>query len=46
VTGKQGGRRGQLLGYLKERISYWKLKDNALYLTLWRTRFGMTTDLS
>ena len=25
---------------LNERIEYWKLKEEALYHTLWRTRFG------
>jgi hypothetical protein len=47
-------RRGkQLLDDLKETRGYWKLKEKALYLTPWRTRFGrgyepvvrQTTDL-
>jgi len=29
----------QLLAGLKEERRYWKLKDDALDLTLWRTRF-------
>jgi len=34
VTGKQGGRRKQLLDELKEKTEYWKLKKEALYFTL------------
>jgi hypothetical protein len=30
----------QLLDDLKEMRRYWKLKEEALYPTLWRTRFG------
>jgi len=34
-------RRGkQLLDNLKEMTGYWKLKEEALDRTLWRTRFG------
>ena len=40
VTGRRGRRRKQLLDDLKEKRGYWKLKEEALYLTLWRTRFG------
>jgi hypothetical protein len=40
VTGRRGRRRKQLLDELKEKRGYWKLKEEALYLTLWRTRFG------
>jgi hypothetical protein len=29
----------QLLGGLKEKRSYWNLKERALAGTLWRTRF-------
>jgi hypothetical protein len=39
MTGRQGRRRKQLLDDLKEKRSYWILKEEALYLTLWRTRF-------
>jgi hypothetical protein len=32
--------RNQLLDDLKEMRRYWKLKEEALDRTLWRTRFG------
>jgi len=35
-----GGRCKQLLDNLKEMKEYWKLKEEALNHTLWRTRFG------
>jgi hypothetical protein len=35
-----GRRRKQLLDDLKENRRYWKLKEEALDHTLWRTRFG------
>jgi hypothetical protein len=41
VTGRGGRRRKQLLNDLKEKRIYWKLKDEALARTLWRTRFGI-----
>jgi hypothetical protein len=40
MTGRRGGRRKQLLDNLKENRSYWKLKEEALDRTQWRTRFG------
>jgi hypothetical protein len=40
VTGGQGRRRKQLMDDLKETNRYWKLKEEALDRTLWRTRFG------
>ena len=40
VMGKQGRRRKQLLYKHKETTGYWKLKEEAQYGTLWRTRFG------
>jgi hypothetical protein len=40
MTGRRGKRRKQLLDDLKEKRGYWKLKEEALDLTLWRTRFG------
>jgi hypothetical protein len=40
MTGRRGRRHKQLLDYLKEKRRYWKLKDEALDRTLWRTRFG------
>jgi hypothetical protein len=40
MTGRRGRRRKQLLDDLKEKRRYWKLKDEALDRTLWRTRFG------
>ena len=39
VTGRLGRRRKQLLGD-KGKRRYWKLKEEALDRTLWRTRFG------
>jgi hypothetical protein len=36
----RGRRRKQLLDDLKEKRRYWKLKEEALDRTLWRTRFG------
>jgi len=38
--GRRGRRRKQLLDDLKERRIHSKLKEEALYRTLWRTRFG------
>jgi hypothetical protein len=40
MTGRRGRRRKQLLDDLKEKRSYWKLKEEALDRTLWRSRFG------
>jgi hypothetical protein len=40
ITGRQGRRSKQLLDDLKEKRGYWKLKEEALDRTLWRTRFG------
>jgi hypothetical protein len=40
MIGRRGRRRKQLLGNLKEERGYWKLKEEALYHTLCRTRFG------
>jgi hypothetical protein len=39
VMGICGRRRKQLLDGLKEKIRYWKLKEEALDRTLLRTRF-------
>jgi hypothetical protein len=41
VMGRRRIRRTQLLDNLKEKRGYWKLKEEALNRTLWRTRFGM-----
>jgi hypothetical protein len=35
-----GRRSKQLLDDFKEKRRYWKLKEEALDRTLWRTRFG------
>jgi len=35
-----GGRCKQLLDNLQEKKEYWKLKQEALNQTLWRTHFG------
>jgi hypothetical protein len=40
MTGRRGRRRKQLLDDLKEKRIHWKLKEEALDRTLWRTRFG------
>jgi hypothetical protein len=40
MTERRGIRRKQLLNDLKEKRRYWKLKEEALDRTLWRTRFG------
>jgi hypothetical protein len=37
VTGR---RRKQLLDDIEETRRYWKLNEEALDITLWRTRFG------
>jgi hypothetical protein len=39
TTGRRGRRRKQVLDDLKEMRGYWKLKEEALARTLWRTRF-------
>jgi hypothetical protein len=39
-TGRRGNRRKQLLDDLKEKRGYCELKQEALDLTVWRTRFG------
>jgi hypothetical protein len=39
MTGRQGRRHKQLLDDLKEKRRYWKLKEEALDRTLWRTHF-------
>jgi hypothetical protein len=40
VMGRRGRRRKQLLDDLREKRRYWKLKEEALDRTLWRTGFG------
>jgi hypothetical protein len=40
MTERRERRRKQLLDDLKGQRRYWKLKDEALDRTLWRTRFG------
>jgi hypothetical protein len=40
MMGRRGRRRKQLLDDLKEKRKYWKLKEEALDRSLWRTRFG------
>jgi hypothetical protein len=40
MTGRRGRSVKQLLDDLKEKRSYWKLKEETLDRTLWRTRFG------
>jgi hypothetical protein len=38
--GIRGRRRKQLLDEINETRNHWKLKEEALDLTLWRTSFG------
>jgi hypothetical protein len=40
VKGEGERRRKQLLADIKEMTEYWKLKKEALDISLWRTRFG------
>ena len=40
MTGRRGRRGKRLLDDLKESRGYWKLKEEALYRTVWITRFG------
>jgi hypothetical protein len=40
MTGRRGRMRKHLLDDLKEKRRYWKLKEEALDCTLWRTHFG------
>jgi hypothetical protein len=40
VRERRGRRREQLLDDLKEKRGYWKLKEEALDRSVWRTRFG------
>jgi hypothetical protein len=40
MTGRRGRRHKQLMDDFKETRGYWKLKEEALDRTLWRTRFG------
>jgi len=40
VTGRRGRRRKKVLDDLKERRGYSHLKEEALYRTMWRARFG------
>jgi hypothetical protein len=40
MMGRRGRRGKQLLDYLKAKRGYWKLKEEALDRTVWRTRFG------
>jgi hypothetical protein len=40
VMGRRGRRRKQLMLDLKEKVGHWKLKQEALDRTVWRTRLG------
>jgi hypothetical protein len=40
VTERRGRRRKQLLDDVKEKRTYWKLKEEALDRSVWRTRCG------
>jgi hypothetical protein len=46
VTGRKGIRRKQLQDYLMQKRGHWILKAEALYCTLWRTRFEEAMDPS
>jgi hypothetical protein len=41
MTGRRGRRRKQLLDDLMEKRRYWKLKEEALDRSIWRTRLGI-----
>jgi hypothetical protein len=41
VTGRRGRRRKQLLDDLNEKRRYWKLKEEALDRTLWRSEISL-----
>jgi hypothetical protein len=45
-TGRQGRRRKQVLDDLKEKRGYWKMKQEALYCTLWKTFFERSFGLA
>jgi hypothetical protein len=40
MTARRGRRSKQLLDDLMEKRGYWKLKEEALDRSMWRTRFG------
>jgi hypothetical protein len=40
MKGRRGRRRKQVLDDLKEKREYWKLKEEALDRSQWRSRFG------
>ena len=44
MTGRLARRRRKLLDDLKERRGYSHLKEEALYLTMWRAGFGGRSD--
>jgi hypothetical protein len=44
VTERRRRRRKQLLDDLKKTIKYWKLKEEALESTVWRTHLAKTLD--
>jgi hypothetical protein len=46
MMGRRGKRRKQLLGGLKEKRRYWKLKEEALDRTTWRIALEEAADLS
>jgi hypothetical protein len=45
VKGRRGRRQWQLVDDLKEKRGCWKLKEEALYRSVWRTRFGRVCGL-
>jgi hypothetical protein len=40
VTPRQGRRRKEVLDDVKETREYWKLREEAIDRSVWRTRFG------
>ena len=46
MTGRRPRRRKKLLDVIKEMTGYWKLKQDALDRTAWRTGFGRGYGLS
>jgi hypothetical protein len=44
MTGRRGRRHKQLLDDLKGKRRYWKLKEEALDSTIWRSFFGLQNE--
>jgi len=46
VSGRRGRKRKQILDDLKEKCVYWKLKEETIGRSLWRTQLEGALDLS